>query len=273
MIKIKDFAAKTNFSIRMLRYLEDIKLLIPLRDSNNYRIYSESQVDIARGIKNLQDLGVQLKEIEELKSDSPEEHFRIVSKVLQREKDIAEIKSETIPELKAIVDTIKSKNITIHQYFNEKPRDERFLKTIDEDSKFHRTAYKIPILRNIYEDHLTIDANIELIQTDLMKFKEWTEELDYIPCVYSILNESTFVIGSHITQEFINGYEKAWKKYLPKMGFKKLEDFLKEDVEQLFSPHDMVIRSTFRYKDTGVEAQIVIPYTPIYTMSELSNKN
>jgi DNA-binding transcriptional MerR regulator len=53
MIKIKDFAAQTNFSIRMLRYLEDIDLLIPLRDTNNYRIYSESQVTIAKGIKNL----------------------------------------------------------------------------------------------------------------------------------------------------------------------------------------------------------------------------
>jgi hypothetical protein len=40
------------------------------------------------------------------------------------------------------------------------------------DSKFHRTTYTIPILRNIYEDHLTIDANIELIRTDLMKFQE-----------------------------------------------------------------------------------------------------
>ncbi len=57
------------------------------------------------------------------------------------------------------------------------------------------------------------------------------------------------------------------------MGFKRLEDFLREDVEQLFGSHVVVIRSTFKYKDTGMEAQVVTPYTPIYSMSELSNKN
>ena len=91
--------------------------------------------------------------------------------------------------------------------------------------------------------------------------------------VFSILNESTFAVGDHITKEFIDGYEKAWAKYLPKIGFSCLEDFIKEDVEQLFGPHDIVIRSIFKYKDTGVESQIMIPYTPIYTMSELSHKN
>lgn len=273
MIKIKDFAAQTSFSIRMLRYLEDIDLLIPQRDTNNYRIYSESQISIAKGIKKLQNLGIQLKEIEELKSDDPAVHLRIITKALKREQDIAEIKSETIPELKSILDGIKQNNMTIYQYLDETKEQKKFRKKLGGDSKFHRTAYTIPILRNIYEDHLTIDANVELIRTDLMKFQEWLEELDYIPCVYSVLNESTFVIGSHITQSFIDGYEKAWKKYLPKMGFQKLDDFLKEDVEQLFGPHDIVIRSTFKYKDTGVEAQVVIPYTPIYTMSELSNQN
>lgn len=45
------------------------------------------------------------------------------------------------------------------------------------------------------------------------------------------------------------------------MGFKKLEDFLREDVEQLFGSHVVVIRFTFKYKDTGMEAQVVTPYT------------
>lgn len=273
MIKIKDFAAKTNISIRMLRYLEEVNLLMPIRDINNYRLYNESQIEQALSIKRLQNLGIQLKEIESLKENSPKTHIQILSNALKREQDIAEIKSETIPELKSILDQIIEKNITIYEYFKTKKEKTKFKKTIGGDPKFHRTAYSIPILKNIYEDHLAIDVNIELIQTDLLKFREWINELDFIPSVYSILNESTFAVGDHITKEFIDGYEKAWAKYLPKIGFSKLEDFIKEDVEQLFGPHDIVIRSIFKYKDTGIESQIMIPYTPIYTMSELSLKN
>lgn len=133
MIKIKDFAAQTNFSIRMLRYLEDIDLLIPLRDTNNYRIYSESQVTIAKGIKKLKNLGIQLKEIEELKSDDPEVHLSIITKALKREQDIAEIKSETIPELKSILDGIKQNKMTIYQYLDETKEQKKFRKTLGGD--------------------------------------------------------------------------------------------------------------------------------------------
>ncbi len=82
-----------------------------------------------------------------------------------------------------------------------------------------------------------------------MKFKEW---FDNWPC--------------------IRYYEQAWSKFLPEMGFIQLEDFCKEDVSQLMGPHDIVIRSSFKYKDTSIEGEIVIPYAPIYTMAQLSNK-
>lgn len=37
-------------------------------------------------------------------------------------------------------------------------------------------------------------------------------------------------------------------------------------------PHDIVIPSQFKYKETQKEGKIVIPYAPIYTMSQLSKK-
>lgn len=196
--------------------------------------------------------------------------MKVLIHVLAREQEVAEIKSETIPELKMIVDFIKKKNSTIQDFYNSEKPIVRERKTLGRDEKFHRTAYSIPVLRNIYEDHLTIDANIELIGTDLMKFKDWYDGVDYPPAVFSVLKESSFVFGRNITDSFIKGYEVAWRKYLPAMGFLKLDDFDKCDVEQLMGPHDIVIRSTFKYRDSSSEGEIVIPYSPIYTMSQLS---
>ena len=88
----------------------------------------------------------------------------------------------------------------------------------------------LPSSKNIYEDHLTIDANIELIATDLMKFGEWYSDTEYVPEVFSILNESSFVFGKHLNQNFLQGYEIAWKKYLPEIGFQLLKDFTKKGI-------------------------------------------
>ena len=54
MITIKEFSLKAGFSIRILRYLEEVKVLIPARDTNNYRIYASDQIQTARQIKVLQ---------------------------------------------------------------------------------------------------------------------------------------------------------------------------------------------------------------------------
>ena len=272
MIKIKDFSIETGFSIRMLRYLEEVGVLTPTRDDNNYRIYNAAQIEDALWIKKLQNLGIQLKEIELLNGSDPTEHLKVLRNVLIREQEIAEIKSESIPVLKSMVDFLTVKKKTIQEYYKNEIPQSRKMKTLGGEEKFHRTAYSIPILRNIYEDHLTVDANIELIATDLMKFSEWFGDCDYLPNVFSVLKESSFVFGKDINQNFIDGYEQSWKKFLPEMGFSKLDDFAKEDVAQLMGPHDIIIRSTFKYKDTGIEGEIVIPYAPVYTMSQLSNK-
>lgn len=273
MLSIKDFSKKTDYSIRMLRYLEEVGVLTPKRDSNNYRIYSDEQVDLAQKIKRLQNLGVQLKEVEGIQAGDKVKQIEILKRTLLREQEIAEIKSDSIPELKNIIDYISKYDGDIDSYFQNKKTFSKKLRTLGGEEKFHRTAYSIPILRNIYEDHLTIDSNIELIQTDLMKFSEWYLDCDDSVQVFSVLRESSFVFGKNITQKFIDGYELAWKKFLPEMGFMTLEGFQKNDVSQLMAPHDIIIRTTFKYKDSGKEGEIVIPYTPIYTMSQLSNKN
>jgi DNA-binding transcriptional MerR regulator len=83
MITIKDFSINSGFSIRMLRYLEEVGLLIPKRDNSNYRIYSEVQIAEAKKIKALQNLGIQLKEIETIQSSDKAAPLEVLEKLLR----------------------------------------------------------------------------------------------------------------------------------------------------------------------------------------------
>lgn len=271
MYQIKEFSQTVGLSLRMLRYIEDAGLLIPKRSENNYRIYQNTQVNEAKVIVKLQSLGFQLKEIKNLFDG--EQKDQVVQKVLDRELDIAELKSDSIPELKALLQFIKAGEFDLNIFFETKNAQGRKMKSLWGEEKFHRTAYSIPILRNIYEDHIAIDANIELIATDLMKFGQWLEEASYIPEVFSAFNESSFFFGHNITEDFIRGYEEAWKRFLPPVSLKPLKDFTKGEVKELMGIHDVVIRTEFKYHDTAVAGQIIIPYTPIYTMTELKKRH
>lgn len=272
MIKIKDFAEQTGFSIRMLRYLEEVEVLVPKREESNYRVYCDDQIEAAKKIKKLQVYGVQLKEILILQSSGKNIQIEILKNVLKREQEISEMKSDSIPALKDMIDLLKQEGKTLDSYFKTEKLAPREINIIGNDEKFKRTAFSIPVLRNIYEDHLIIDANIELIATDLIKFKMWFENTDYIPNTFSVLKGTAFVFGKNITNKFLISYEVSWKKFLPEMGFVVLDDFCKEDIAQLMGPHDILIRTIFKYKDTNTKGEILIPYSPIYTMSQLSNK-
>jgi DNA-binding transcriptional MerR regulator len=272
MIKIKDFSEQVGFSIRMLRYLEEVEVLVPKREENNYRVYSDDQIDVARKIKKLQVLGVQLKEVQILQTNKKDVQIETLENVLKREQEISELKSETIPELKNMIDLLKQDGESIGSFFENHKLESREINIIGNDEKFKRTAFSISILRNIYEDHLTNDANIDLIATDLIKFNMWFKNADYTPNTFSVLHGTAFVFGKNITNKFLIGYEVSWKKFLPEMGFVAMDDFCKEDIAQLMGPHDILIRTIFKYKDTNIDGEILIPYSPIYTMSQLSNK-
>lgn len=56
-------AAHTQVSQRMLRYYEELGLIAPKRADNNYRDYSDSDIEVIQKIKILNDAGMNLKSI------------------------------------------------------------------------------------------------------------------------------------------------------------------------------------------------------------------
>ncbi|MBT3982091.1 MAG: MerR family transcriptional regulator [Bacteriovoracaceae bacterium] len=268
MILIKDFSKQTDISIRMLRYLEEIGLLVPSRAENNYRYYSEEQIGVAKRVKELQELGFQLKEIKEVSEGDLVLQKEVLAGVLHREKEVAEIKSETIPKLKHYLDQLNKNQHSFFELLQMEACIDKKLKTLGGEPKFHRTAYNIPILKTIYEDHIAISADIDLIRTDLMKFSEFLEQADHQLDVYSILNESCFAFGYNLNESFIESYKESWKKFLPDICFLPLQDFTKDELKELMGQHDVIIRSHFKYQN-GEVGEVTIPYAPIYTMSKL----
>lgn len=70
MFKIGEFSKITQVSIRMLRYYDEQKLLMPCKvdPSTGYRLYSASQIDDLSRIVMLRDMGFSIKEMQKLVS-------------------------------------------------------------------------------------------------------------------------------------------------------------------------------------------------------------
>ncbi|MGY3746264.1 MerR family transcriptional regulator [Vagococcus salmoninarum] len=68
MFKIGDFSRLSTISIRMLRYFDQVGLLKPLHvnPTNGYRYYGSGQLAVANTIKQLQNFGFSLSQINEL---------------------------------------------------------------------------------------------------------------------------------------------------------------------------------------------------------------
>ncbi|NLZ51584.1 MAG: MerR family transcriptional regulator [Thermoanaerobacteraceae bacterium] len=68
MLKIGDFSKLSRISIRMLRYYDEIGLLVPenIDEFTGYRYYSEAQLPLANRINSLKDMGFSLSVISEI---------------------------------------------------------------------------------------------------------------------------------------------------------------------------------------------------------------
>lgn len=270
MLKISEFSKQSSFSIRMLRYLEEQGLLVATRKDNNYRFYNKNQLGDAQEIKDLQNIGFQLKEIIELKKDSsPDFHIIKLRNVLEREVDIAEVKSNTIPKLKALISTLEKGcgKTDLFSVLHNTPTLNREVPIRSEKTDLQRVAYNIPFLQELYEDYLEEDSKIELITTNIIYFKDIASSANPYQ-VYTILDKSSFMFGLNLSDYFIHSYLKSWKKFIPTFNLEQLEDFTSTDISSLMGDYDMVIQTKFKYKDNLEDGEITIPYTPIYTMSK-----
>jgi len=71
-LQIGEFAKRAQTNLRTLRYYEECGLIAPAaRSPGGFRLYDESQLERIALIRRLQDLGLSLKEIQELLAGEP----------------------------------------------------------------------------------------------------------------------------------------------------------------------------------------------------------
>lgn len=61
---IGEFSKKTDLSVYTLRYYEEKKLIVVMRDEAGRRVYTEKEVEWVRFIKRLKQTGMKLQEIQ-----------------------------------------------------------------------------------------------------------------------------------------------------------------------------------------------------------------
>lgn len=65
-LTIGQLAEETGLTRRAIRLYEQASLLEPLRDDNNYRLYTERHVELALVIRDMRASGISLKQIKEI---------------------------------------------------------------------------------------------------------------------------------------------------------------------------------------------------------------
>ncbi|HZK83485.1 MAG TPA: MerR family transcriptional regulator [Desulfosporosinus sp.] len=118
MLKIGVFSLLTSISIRMLRYYNDIGLLIPthIDDETSYRFYDESQLTVANKIQALKGMGLgitSIKEVLEVYDSAPNIIKYLNIQVMQKQEELLNIQNylsllqTTIKRLKKTDDVLQ----------------------------------------------------------------------------------------------------------------------------------------------------------------------
>ncbi|USA46276.1 MerR family transcriptional regulator [Acinetobacter sp. C26M] len=103
-------AKLTQVSPRMLRYYENLGLVQPKRTANNYRDYSQKNIEDIHKIKILNDAGMNLKDIQVLLScfDLADRRFSLCSVVLSKlENELKQVDGQ-LSKLQRSHDLLKS---------------------------------------------------------------------------------------------------------------------------------------------------------------------
>ncbi|MDG2915629.1 MerR family DNA-binding transcriptional regulator [Bisgaard Taxon 10/6] len=108
-MKIGELAKACNISVRMLRFYEELNLLVPARTQNGYRRYSPKDADYVKKVMLLNHAGLPLKDIALLRDclhDEPQRFCAALrTKLLDKQKDI-ERQIEALTQSGALISEI-----------------------------------------------------------------------------------------------------------------------------------------------------------------------
>lgn len=195
-MKIKDVEALVGITKTNIRFYEKEGLLNPERNQeNNYREYTEADVEVLRKIKVLRMLDVPTSDIKLLNDDST-----TLEEVLSRRLTKIDEQEAELREIREICKTIISKEISYDSLDEEKIHNEQI---IDKNSNVWRDRLEIILKQDIVKEVLTrrqMNTNITAMLV-----------VGYVLCaIVSLLyigGERTGLIPNLIHNEFIGWFQ------------------------------------------------------------------
>ncbi|WP_282799101.1 MerR family transcriptional regulator [Lactococcus lactis] len=116
--KISEISNMTNMPIPTLRYYEEIGLLKPDRDSNNYRVFSQRDLDWITFIKRAKATGLSLSKIVQYSKlrEKGESTVRERVAILEQQEQLLVIEQEKLQEH---IDFLRNKKQSYSEFQNK----------------------------------------------------------------------------------------------------------------------------------------------------------
>jgi DNA-binding transcriptional MerR regulator len=279
-MNIQNIAAKTGLSKRMIRHYEEVGLIKPVRGSNNYREYSETDLNNLFCIKSLKVIGFSLEEIGKIINEGKTEEVlqRHLQSLLNKQQENFQFQKQNIYQIKKLLKSKSDKTETLLDQIlaTHEPKDalEDNISLTNFFNKHHVVHGHIPPV----EDFSKIagfgeSGDFKIIDTTYITYRGVFEENTFDRASISMCKQlySYFIVLSDINKKFGTEFHKSiiqqfcenWKSvsWELSMSFEAITEDL-ASLENIFSPLDLCILLTA--ENTKKERfQIVIPGQPL----------
>ena len=242
---ISELSEKTGVSPRMLRYFEQQELLIPDREDNHYRVYSEEHQKLVLQICDWQRMGLTLKEIKGLQ-ESPDNVEEIISQVFQRERQNFLIKQKSLQDLRERLTGKKDPYFEQRVAYQVPGLDEVLQNLEQQGVKCHSVEYVRHSEVNDFGSHLMVGEMIHQSAFYLLSSAQPFQKDD---------------IKRHMA-DFCKVAQKQWGVF----DGHPPQDIEPEDLNLFFAPGDILMRVRLGSSDS--QWSLILPYQSIYAMAK-----
>lgn len=286
MFKIQDFSLKTGVSKRMLRYLEDLGLLVPHRGENEYRFYDQSHFEEVRWIQFWQRLGFSLAQTRTLKLLSAQKIEEQLENLLLVKKEEALVQSQQLANIRSLIAKLRSGTTDIQKDFSKLAawshyEREEFLSRVSEPV---RVVYgKFPEIEKLTETFLrelvAAGFGCDLQSCDIMKAEEatnlmessevviWERKSDY---TYFMAGLPETVFRLEASEKLEEQIQRAFEASINETFYEEpLEAtarlFQSRDLLQYIAPHDIVFKIAFKAAVPDSRFYLFIPFQFVHS--------
>lgn len=278
-MNIQNVVESTGLSKRMIRHYEEVGLLSPSRDLNNYRSYSNTDIERLHTIKSLRHLGFSLEDIRSLIEQKDVEEI-----LKQHLQELLFKKREDYLEQQRSIDRIKRilrSNDTSSALWDQIAKISALPKT--EDDGLERLLNRSKVVYGQIEELNKIAATVQfgpqkdfvIKETEFIKFGNLFDTVpatgasliscDELYTHFALLTSDENLFRREFHEYVWAQFAKAWSEVSAVFAihFETMTHNI-AGLDHIFTPTDVCVR-LIAHNDKKQEFSLIIPYPPLHT--------